>query len=414
MRGTWLRILGLLMFVAALALAGGWWMMRGQMGESPTAPEASPSTADAASAAAPEAPSFPRIDRNRLVLPGVIEPYESVPVSAKLTANIASLTVRDGSVVARGQLLCVLDDTEILQQIDVARLMFMQAQESLRQARETRATEAQREGLALAAAQRELESYRADSQLQLEEARTSLARAKRELVDYGALYQAKAVPADEVRAKQEAVDDARRSLEQRQTVCETDLASREQALEQAQLDLQVESVSEQDIEAYELALANSRAELEERQSRLADTRVTAPIGGTVRVIPRTRTSAMMVTGQSAEVLGPGVRVYEGDPFLEIAATDRACVRIEVDETDVGRLHLGMPARIAGDAFSDQELEAEVAEIQIAGRKAGQGVSLFPITVLVTSPLEGVRMGMTADVTIRLDSGDQSTNEGESR
>jgi len=412
-KGTWLRILGLLIFVAVLALAGGWWMMRGQMGESPIVPDASESTTDDASATA-QTPSFPQIDRNRLVLPGVIEPYESVPVSARLTANIASLTVRDGSVVRGGQLLCVLDDTEILQQIDVARLMFMQAQESLRQARETRPTEAEREGLALAAAQRELGSYRTDSQLQLEEARTALARAERELADHEALYQAKAVSADEVRAKQEAVDDAGRSLEQRQTACETGLASREQALERAQLDLRTESVSAQDIEAYELALANSRAELEERERRLADTRVTAPISGTVRVIRRTRTSAMMVTGQSAEVLGPGVRVYEGDPFLEIAATDRACVRIEVDETDVGRLQVGMPATITGDAFPDQELDAEVAEIQIAGRRAGQGVSLFPITVLITSPLEGVRMGMTADVTIRLDSTEEDTNGDESR
>ena len=408
MKGTWLRILGLLIFVAVLALAGGWWMMRGQMGESPTVPDASESTTDDASATA-QTPSFPQIDRNRLVLPGVIEPYESVPVSARLTANIASLTMRDGSVVSRGQLLCVLDDTEILQRIEAARLMLMQAQETLRQARETRATEAEREGLALAAAQRELESYRTDSQLQLEEARTALARAERELADHEALYQAKAVSADEVRAKQEAVDDAERSLEQRQTASEAGMASRQQALEQVQLDLRTESVSAQDIEAYELALANSRSELEERQSGLADTRVTAPISGTVRVIRRTRTSAMMVTGQSAEVLGPGVRVYEGDPFLEIAATDRACVRIEVDETDVGRLQVGMPATITGDAFPDQELDAEVAEIQIAGRRAGQGVSLFPITVLITSPLEGVRMGMTADVTVRLDSTDEDTN-----
>jgi HlyD family secretion protein len=129
--------------------------------------------------------------------------------------------------------------------------------------------------------------------------------------------------------------------------------------------------------------------------------VTAPIGGTVRIIPRTRTSAMVPSSQSAEVLGPGVRVYEGDPFLEIATTEQACVRIEVDETDIGRLHVGMKAKISGDAFGDRELEGEVAEIQIAGRRAGQGVSLFPVTVLITSPLEGVRMGMTADVTIRL-------------
>ena len=71
-------------------------------------------------------------------------------------------------------------------------------------------------------------------------------------------------------------------------------------LHRARLDCGTEAVSEQDIEAYELAAENARAELDEREGRLPDVRVTAPIGGTVRIIPRTRTSAMMVTGQSAE------------------------------------------------------------------------------------------------------------------
>jgi len=410
MKGTWLRLLSLLAFVVILAGVGGWWMMRGQTGQSlVTAPDKP--TAEDAAAGAPEPPPL-KIDRNTLTLPGVIEPYESVPVSARLTANIASLRVRDGSSVAKGQLLCVLDDSELRQQIDSARLISLQAEETLRRARETRAAEAERETLALSTAQRELESYRTESELQLQQAEAALDRTEKELADREALHQAKAVSADEVRVRREAVDDARRAYEQRRAATEAGMASRRRAVEQAQLDIRTESVSQQDIKAYELGVDNARAELEERQRRLADTRVVAPIGGTVRIIPRTRTSAMMVTGQSAEVLGPGVRVYEGDPFLEIATTERACVRIEVDETDVGRLHVGMKARITGDAFGGRELEGEVAEVQIAGRKAGQGVSLFPLTVLISSPLEGVRMGMTADVTIKLSPSDAQEEEGE--
>jgi hypothetical protein len=120
---------------------------------------------------------------------------------------------------------------------------------------------------------------------------------------------------------------------------------------------------------------------------------------------------MTLTGQSAEVLGPGVRVYEGDPFLEIASTDRACVRVDVDETDVVRLHIGMPAKITGDAFAGREFKGEVSEIQIAGRRAGRGVTLFPVTVRIVSPLDGVRMGMTADVTLKL-AEDNRAEEGD--
>jgi multidrug efflux pump subunit AcrA (membrane-fusion protein) len=331
----------------------------------------------------------------------VIEPYESVPVSAKLTANIASLKVRDGTAVAKGQLLCVLDDIDLRRQIDQQRLIYLQAQEARRRAKQRRADELEREQLALARARQDLESHRIQSDLDLADLRSALARAELDLADAQALHEAKAVSADEVRRKQEAMDDARRALEQRKVSAETEATALRERLRQVELDCSAETVSEQDVEAHELQTLNAEAELAERQARLADTRVIAPISGTVRIIPRTRTSAMMVTGKSAEVLGPGVRVYEGDPFLEIAATDRACVRVEVDETDIARMRVGMRAKITGDAFPDRELVGEVAEIQIAGRRAGRGISLFPVTVLITSPMEGVRMGMTADVMIRL-------------
>ncbi len=255
--------------------------------------------------------------------------------------------------------------------------------------------------IALSNAERELTSYQTDSQLQLQQAEAALKRAERELADAQALLQAKAVSADQVRAKQEAVDDAKRSLEQRRTAAEAGIETRKKALEQAQLEARTEAVSEKDISAYELARANAQAALAERQKRLADLRVVAPVSGTVRFVPRTRTSSMMATGQSSEVLGPGVRVYEGDPFLEIATTERACVRVDVDETDIRRLHVGVKAKITGDAFAGRELEGEISEIQIAGKSAGQGVTLFPVTVRITSPLKDVRMGMTADVTIKL-------------
>jgi len=166
------------------------------------------------------------------------------------------------------------------------------------------------------------------------------------------------------------------------------------------MDAETEQVSAQDLEAMRLQMRNAQTELATRQARLSDTRITAPISGTVRVIARGR-STSMIAGEGSDVLGPGVMVYEGDPFLEIATTERACIRLEVDETDVGRLWVGMPAKITGDAFAGKELRGEVATIQTSGRKAGEGVSLFPVTVLITSPLQGVRMGMTADVTIDL-------------
>lgn len=408
MTGTWLRVLGLIAFVAALAVAGGWWMMREQTAPPPaTAVAETPKTEEAAAAQQ----VLPRIDKDSLTLPGIIEPYESVPVSARLTANIASMKVRDGSLVAKGQLLGVLDDIELRQEIDAAQLVLMQARETLRRSKETHATDLERKRVAVATAQTDLESYRAESQIQVEQAEAALRRAESEAQRYEKLYQSDAVSQEQVRLKQEAVEDAQRAVQQRKAASEAGIASREKALEQARLESAQELVSEKDIKAAELAVANAGVELAERERRRADIRITAPVGGTVHFIPRTRTTAMVVTGPSAEVLGPGVRVYEGDPFLEIATTEQACVRIEVDETDIGRLHIGMPAKISGDAFAGRELTGRISEIQTSGRKAGQGVTLFPVTVLISSPLKDVRMGMTADVTIRLIPGPEQPKGG---
>jgi multidrug efflux pump subunit AcrA (membrane-fusion protein) len=383
-------------------------MMRGQLGNAATTKGAAAAEETSAKEEAP----LPRPDNSVLTLPGVIEPYESIPVSSKLNATITAMMVRDGTNVTKGQLLCVLEDTDLRQQIESARVSYLSAQEALRRSQESQGADLERKQLALRAAEKEVESGKLEGELQLKDAEAALARAERELTDYQALYEAKAVSADDLRVKKERAEDARSLLEQKRLAVEAAALSRQRTLQQAQLEMRLESVSAKQLEANRLAVESARAELDKWQKRLTDLRVTAPVGGTVRVIPRTRSSSMTATGQSTEALGPGVRVWEGDPFLEVATTERACVRIEVDETDIGRLRIGMPAKLTGDAFGGRELEGEVAEIQSAGRQAGQGVSLFPVTVLINSPLKNVHMGMTADVTIKLAPEDRE-GEGES-
>ncbi|RJQ40265.1 MAG: HlyD family efflux transporter periplasmic adaptor subunit [Dehalococcoidia bacterium] len=396
MKGMWLRILLLLLFVGVLAVGGGWWMLRGQEGA------IAPPIQQTKATSVENTETEPIVDNpDSFTLPSVIEPFEAIPVSAKLTANIASLLVRDGSMVQKGQVLCVLEDTEIRKQIDAARLQLLQTQETLRSAMQNREISRQSKALQLNQAQQDLESAHVQNDLELQRVEEALRRAERQLADAQSLYQAKAISAEEVRGKQEVVNDAKRAVELTKTSQAAGIAARQKALEQAQLEAKNETVSAQDIQTYRLAVINAQEELAEREKRLKDTRIIAPIGGTVRIISRTRTSSMTATGQSAEVLGPGVRVYEGDPFLEIATTEQACCRIEVDETDIARLRIGMPAKITGDAFSGRELTGKIVTIQTSGRKAGEGVSLFPVTILITSSLQDIHMGMTADVTIDL-------------
>jgi multidrug resistance efflux pump len=311
-------------------------------------------------------------------LPSVIEPFEIVPVSAKLTAGIASLHVRDGDTVHKGQMLCTLDDSEIRRGIDAARMGLLQAEGTLNSALRGREIAARRREIGLAQARQDIETARRQDELQLQKAEDALQRAEGP-----------------------AVGDARRALELLKVTQAAGAATRKRTLEQAELDAQAESVTAQSIEADRLAVRNAQAALLEAQKKLSDARVVAPIGGTVQVIARNRTSSMGAGGQSAQELGSGVRVYEGDPFLEIATTEQGCCRIDVDETDVAKLHVGMKAEVTGDAFAGIKLHGEVVTVGDSGRKVGEGVSVFPVTVLITSPLKGTRMGMTSDVAIDL-------------
>ena len=200
MRGAWFRILLLLLLVIGLAVGGGWWMIRSQLGTEKvpvTAPSAPPR------AAVEKTTSVTFATKDTITLPGVIEPYESLPVSAKLTASIASLPVREGSTVRKGQVLCILDDGDLRREIDQQRVALMQARELLHRDTETRGVEKERKQLALITAQKDLEGFQAEADLQLEEAKTELTRAERELAETEELYKAKAVAGDEVRARQE-------------------------------------------------------------------------------------------------------------------------------------------------------------------------------------------------------------------
>jgi HlyD family secretion protein len=401
MRGSWLRAAVLLCFVILLAIAGGWWVVRGLSSNTPALKaeqETSPSEAAGAETVKTDAP-LPLPDQNTLSSTGVIEPFETLPVSPRITAPISRMLVREGSLVRKGQILCLLDDTELRTQINHSRLSCLQADAATQKARQGHRTQAEEKRLKLAEAQQKLAFCRAESEVQLAQAEAVVQRAEKDLQDGRTLYQAKAISAEQVGEKQEAWEEAQRQLAQKRTSrsgaernCELQATLAERAANE-------ETVTEQEIAVREQQSANSKAELRTAQNDLASVRISAPIAGVVHIIPRLSSSSS--GSASGEILGPGVKVFEGEPFLEIASTAKACIRLEVDETDVTRLRVGTPATITGNAFPDRELPGEIIAIQTTGRKAGEGVSLFPVTLLITSPLQEVRMGMIAEIQFHL-------------
>lgn len=91
---------------------------------------------------------------------------------------------------------------------------------------------------------------------------------------------------------------------------------------------------------------NARAALAEAESVLADLTIRAPIAGTV-------TARMADLG---EVVGAGT------PLLTVVDLDRLYLKVYVPEIEIGRLRLGLPARVHIDAFPDQPVPATLRYI----------------------------------------------------
>jgi macrolide-specific efflux system membrane fusion protein len=89
-----------------------------------------------------------------------------------------------------------------------------------------------------------------------------------------------------------------------------------------------------------------------------------------------------------------------------AMSDRLIVLAQVDESDIGRVHTGMPARITLDAYPDVKVDGRVFEILFEGKNVSNvityGVKVSPLNV---PPF--FRSQMTANVSFILQSKPQA-------
>jgi HlyD family secretion protein len=99
---------------------------------------------------------------------------------------------------------------------------------------------------------------------------------------------------------------------------------------------------------------SSQHSIEVSKARLAKCDIRSPVNGTVL--------------HKYVSVGELVSIYNPQPLLSLAPTDRYRVRAEVDEKDVSRIHLGQRASIVIDAASNQRLSGTVVEL---GRSMGR-------------------------------------------
>jgi HlyD family secretion protein len=157
-----------------------------------------------------------------------------------------------------------------------------------------------------------------------------------------------------------------------------------------------EALPRSELELAERSLAVARAAVEEARASLAfaetqlgQARIEAPIAGVVS----------SVTTQEGETVSASLAA---PTFVTIVDLARLEVWAYVDETDIGRIRVGLPARFSVDAYPDREFEGRVEAIYPKAEIRDNVVNYVAVVRFPLPQRDLLRPEMTASVRLVLD------------
>jgi HlyD family secretion protein len=289
-----------------------------------------------------------RLDLARsVVATGKIEPVTKVEIKSKASGIVLKLPVNVGDVVRQGQVICELDKNDL--------------QPRLRQAQANLGMSA----AALTSAQAEYERYKVDAM------GPDLPFLKRDMQRARELWSEK-LTALSVR------DDAEKNYEmavnkQRSAVVNLGVAKAAIAKAQAQLD-------------------QARAQLSIAEEDLRNATIVSPIDGVV--LSRDREVGDAVS--SILTMGSGATL-----IMTLGDLREVYVKGKVDESDIGKVYLGQPARIKVESYKDRKFDGKVTKISPMGAEK-DNVTTFEVRVSISNESRQLMATMTANAEVMLE------------
>jgi HlyD family secretion protein len=282
-----------------------------------------------------------------VVATGKVEPITKVEIKSKASGIVKKLYIDAGDRVKKGQLLAELDKEEI-----EARVAQAKAQ--------TEASEASLKGT-----QADLERAKVDAE------GPDLPMLKR-------AYDRAQGMAKEGVVSQSALDDAQKNYE---------MSLNKQNVAKAQL-----QVLRAKIGQAQAQVAQDHANLKQLEEQLGYTTITSPIDGIILsrdVEVGDAVSSILVLGSTATLI-----MTEGD-------ISEVYVKGKVDESDIGKVYMGQPARIKVESFKDKTFNGKVTKISPMGVEK-DNVTTFEVRVSINNPGGELKAVMTANAEIILE------------
>ncbi|MGC1372905.1 MAG: efflux RND transporter periplasmic adaptor subunit, partial [Candidatus Sulfotelmatobacter sp.] len=139
-------------------------------------------------------------------------------------------------------------------------------------------------------------------------------------------------------------------------------------------------------------VSEDQANLKQLEEQLSYTDIVSPIDGIVLsrdVEMGDAVSSILVLGSSATLV------------MTLGDTSEVYVKGKVDESDIGKVYLGQPARIKVESFKDKTFYGKVTKISPMGVEK-DNVTTFEVRVSIQNPGGELKAEMTANAEIILD------------
>jgi len=289
-----------------------------------------------------------RMDLARsVVATGKIQPVTKVEIKSKASGIILKLPVNVGDVVKAGQVICELDQNDLLPK--------------LRQAQ-----------AALSMADAQLKSAEADyARNKVEAAGPDLPFLKKDVDRAQAMYKEDIIALN-------ARDDAEKNYQ---------LAVNKQ--QQAEVSLGVTKAA---ISRAEAAVQQAKAALDQSQEDIRNATIFSPFDGVV--LSRDREVGDAVS--SILVMGSGATL-----IMTVGDLSEVYVKGKVDESDIGKVYMGQPARITVESYKDMKFAGKVTKISPMGDEK-DNVTTFEVRVSISNESRKLLATMTANAEIVLE------------
>jgi len=268
--------------------------------------------------------------------PGRVEPHsEDIKIGSELSGRLKSVFVEEGDAIHRGQVLAELENADYRAQVESAKARVVAKEAALRKV--------------INGARRQ---ERDEAWSSVDEAEAVMENAQSESHRRQELFAAGVVSREELD----------------RFASEADVAQAKYEASVQQHSLVDDHAREEDRSLAEADLQLAKAQLEEAQARYEKTFIRSPIDGSI--LRKHHRSGESVSNSSTVP----------DPVLTIGDRKTLRVRVDVDETDVSKVHTGQKAYVTADAYGKQKFWGRVVRV---------GQQLGPKNVRTDEPTEKV-------------------------